>query len=228
MRITEAVWGEKPARIVTMHDLSERISLEQEREEHAQQQRLMLVETITAMSNAMETRDPYTAGHMRRVSNLCVAIAERLGLDNDRIEGIRLGGIIHDLGKLYVPAEILNRAGRLTPAEFEIIKSHAQVGYDIIKGVPFTWPVAEMVHQHHERIDGSGYPKGLKGEEIILEARIMAVADVVEAMSSHRPYRPSLGVKPALDEIRNNSGKLYDPEIVNACIEVVEAGALQP
>jgi putative nucleotidyltransferase with HDIG domain len=227
MRMTEADWEEKPARIVTMHDLSERIRLEQEREEHAKRQQLMLVETITAMSNAMASRDPYTAAHMERVSGLSVAIAEQLELEADRIEGIRLGGIIHDIGKLYVPAEILNRPGRLSPAEFDIIRSHAQVGYDIIKGVPFTWPVAEMVYQHHERIDGSGYPNGLKGDEITLEARILAVADVVEAMSSHRPYRPSLGMQPAIEEIRKNRGVYYDAEVVDACIEVVNSGGFQ-
>jgi putative nucleotidyltransferase with HDIG domain len=227
MSITEADWEDKPARIVTMHDISERMRLAFEREENAKRQQFILVETINAMSNAMASRDPYTAAHMKRVSELSMAIARELGLEAERIEGIRLGGIIHDIGKLYVPAEILNRPGRLSPAEFDIIKSHAQVGYDIIKGVPFTWPVAEMVYQHHERIDGSGYPNSLKGNEIVLEARILAVADVVEAMTSHRPYRPSLGMQPALDEIRNNSGKLYDPEIVSACTKVINTEGFQ-
>jgi PAS domain S-box-containing protein/putative nucleotidyltransferase with HDIG domain len=224
MRVTDVEWQNKPARLVSIHDISERIRLEQEREENLKRQQEMLVETITAMSNAVETRDPYTAGHMHRVSDLSIVIAEQMGLDSDQIEGIRLGGIIHDIGKLSVPAEILNRPGRLTPAEFEIIKSHSQVGYDIIKGVSFRWPVAEMVYQHHERIDGSGYPNGLKGNEIVLEARILAVADVVEAMSSHRPYRASLGLEPALEEIRKNAGKIYDQEVVDACLQVIETG----
>jgi putative nucleotidyltransferase with HDIG domain/PAS domain S-box-containing protein len=224
MRVTDVDWLNKPARLVSIHDISERIRLSKEREENLKRQQDILVETITAISNAMETRDPYTAGHMRRVSSLSIAIAEQLGLDKDHIEGIRLGSIIHDIGKLYVPSEILNRPGRLTPAEFEIIKSHAQVGYDIIKGVSFNWPVAEMVYQHHERIDGSGYPNGLKGNEIAFEARILAVADVVEAMSSHRPYRPSLGIEPALEEIRKNRGKIYDAEVVDACVQIIESG----
>lgn len=227
MRVTDVDWLGKPARLVSVHDISELIKLEQEREKSAAHQREMLVETITAMSNAVETRDPYTAGHMRRVSDLSVAIAEQMGLEKDQIEGIRLGGIIHDIGKLYVPAEILNRPGRLSKNEFEIIKSHAQVGYDIIKGISFSWPVAEMVYQHHERIDGTGYPNGLKGDEIVLEARILAVADVVEAMSSHRPYRPSLGLAPALDEINKNRGVFYDADVVDACIKVIETGGYQ-
>ena len=224
MRVTETDWQNEPCRIVSIHDISQYIKLEQERQANIERQMEILVETIMAMSNAVESRDPYTAGHMNRVSELSVAIAEQLGLDKDRIEGIRLGGLIHDLGKLYVPAEILNRPGRLTVPEFEIIKSHVQVGYDIIKGISFRWPVAEMVHQHHERIDGSGYPNGLKGEEIAFEARIMAVADVVEAMSSHRPYRPSLGIGPALDEITKNRGVIYEPGVVDACVEVIETG----
>ena len=224
MRVTDVDWLNKPARLVSVHDISERNRLYKEREENIKRQQEMLVETITAMSNAVETRDPYTAGHMHRVSDLSIAIAEQLGLDKDRIEGIRLGGIIHDIGKLYVPSEILNRPGRLTPPEFELIKTHAQVGYDIIKGISFRWPVAEMVYQHHERIDGSGYPNGLKGNEIVYEARIMAVADVVQAMSSHRPYRPSLGIGPALDEIRKNRGKFYDTEVVDACLQIIETG----
>jgi PAS domain S-box-containing protein/putative nucleotidyltransferase with HDIG domain len=224
MRVTDVDWLNNPARLVSVHDISERIRLAKEREENIKRQQEMLVETITAMSNAVETRDPYTAGHMRRVSSLSIAIAEQLGLDEDRIEGIRLGSIIHDIGKISVPAEILNRPGRLSTAEFDIIKSHSQVGYDIIKGVSFRWPVAEMVYQHHERIDGSGYPNGLKGDEIVFEARILAVADVVEAMSSHRPYRPSLGLGPALEEIRKNRGKIYDSEVVDACLQVIEMG----
>ena len=186
-----------------------------------------LVGTIQAVATTVEKRDPYTAGHQQRVAQLCVAIGQELGLDPERIEGLRLGALIHDIGKIYVPAEILNRPGKLTAAEFEMIKSHPQVGYDIIKDVKFPWPVAEMILQHHERLDGSGYPKGLKGEAIIYEARILAVADVIEAMSAHRPYRPARGVGPALEEMHRNRGRYYDPEAVDACLRLFEQGKFQ-
>ena len=150
-----------------------------------------------------------------------MAIGRELGMDEDRLEGLRLGAMIHDIGKIYVPAEILNRPGRLSKAEFEIIKSHPAVGYDIIKDVRFPWPVADMVLQHHERMDGSGYPEGLHGEEIIFEARILAVADVVEAITSHRPYRPAVGLDKALGEIETNRGTYYDPTVVDACLRLI-------
>ena len=139
----------------------------------------------------------------------------------DRIQGLELGTLIHDIGKVYVPAEILNRPGKLTPEEFAIIKTHPQVGYDIIKDIEFPWPVADIVHQHHERLDGTGYPQGLKGDEIILEARITTVADVVEAITSHRPYRPGLDLDVALNEIKNNRGKFYDPDVVDAFLRLI-------
>lgn len=179
-----------------------------------------LIGTIRAIALTVEKRDPYTAGHQNRVAELAVAIAGELGLDPERIQGLQLGGMIHDIGKIYVPAEILSRPGRLSAAEFEIIKSHPEVGYDILKDVKFPWPVADIVLQHHERLDGSGYPRGLKGDEIILEARILAVADVVEAITAHRPYRAGLGVDVALDEINKNRGKFYDPAIVDACLRL--------
>jgi PAS domain S-box-containing protein/putative nucleotidyltransferase with HDIG domain len=178
----------------------------------------VLVDTIRAISLTVEKRDPYTAGHQNKVAQLSVAIAREMGLDENRIEGLRLGAMIHDIGKIYVPAEILNRPGRLSAAEFEIIQSHAEVGYDIIKDVRFPWPVADMVIQHHERVDGSGYPRALKGDEILLEARILAVADVVEAITSHRPYRPAVGLDKALLEIETNSGTRYDPEVADVCL----------
>ena len=179
------------------------------------------MDTIRAMSLTVEKRDPYTAGHQNKVAQLSVAIGRELGMDENRLEGLRLGATIHDIGKIYVPAEILNRPGRLSKAEFEIIKSHAEVGYDIIKDVRFPWPVADMVIQHHERMDGSGYPKGLKGEEIILEARILSVADVVEAISAHRPYRPAVGLDKALLEIEANRSILYDTEVANVCLRLI-------
>ena len=160
-----------------------------------------LLQTIRALALTVEKRDPYTAGHQERVSRLASAIASAMGMPPEQVEGIRLGGIIHDIGKIYIPAEILNRPGRLTNTEFAIIKTHPEVGHDIMKDVHFPWPVQEMILQHHERLDGSGYPHGLKGEEILLEARILAVADVVEAISSHRPYRPSRGIEAAVEEM---------------------------
>jgi putative nucleotidyltransferase with HDIG domain len=186
------------------------------------QYRRMLEQTIQAIAMTIEKRDPYTAGHQVRVAHLATAIAERLAMPAEQLEGLRLGGMIHDIGKIYLPAEILNRPGRLTDTEFALVKTHAEVGRQIVSDVEFPWPVAAMIHQHHERPDGSGYPQGLKDGEIILEARILAVADVVEAMASHRPYRPAIGMDKALAEIRTGAGRLYDPEIVDACLQLFE------
>jgi putative nucleotidyltransferase with HDIG domain len=172
---------------------------------------------IQTMSSMVETRDPYTAGHQRRVSDLARTIAQDMGLSSAQIECVRMAGIIHDLGKIYIPAEILNRAGVLDDIEWSMIKKHPKVAWDILKNIDFPWPIAEIVHQHHERMNGKGYPMGLKGEEICLEARILAVADVVEAMSSHRPYREALGVEKALEEINKHKGSLYDPQAVDVC-----------
>ena len=176
--------------------------------------------TIQAMALTVEMRDPYTAGHQRRATQLTCAIARELGLSEERVEGIRLAGMIHDLGKIYVPAEILSKPGQLTDLEFSLIKNHAQVGYDILKTVTFPWPIAQIVLQHHERMDGFGYPQGLSGADILLEARILSVADVVEAMSSHRPYRPALGLEQALEEISQNRGTFYDPAVVDVCLRL--------
>lgn len=181
-----------------------------------------LIQTINAIALALEKRDPYTSGHMTRVAQLSVAIAKELKLSSHQIDGIRLSATIHDLGKIYAPAEILNRPGKLSNPEFEIIKSHPQVGYDIIKGINFPWDIALVVLQHHERLDGSGYPNGLKGDEILLEAQILAVADTVEAMSSHRPYRPALSMETALNEISTHKGSHYNPEVADACIKVIK------
>ena len=198
-------------------DISERKQAEEE--QHQAQQRLQrsLLQTIQAIALTIEKRDPYTAGHQERVAKLAVAIAEELGLEQERIEGLRLGALIHDIGKIAVPAEILNRPGELDPNLFAMIKIHPTIGYDIIHGIEFPWPLADMVVQHHERLDGSGYPKGLKGEDILLEARILAVADVVEAMATHRPYRPARGVEAALQELDVGKGRLYDAEVVESC-----------
>jgi putative nucleotidyltransferase with HDIG domain len=175
---------------------------------------------IQAMGLAVEKRDPYTAGHQRRVADIASAIASEMDLPKDQIEGIRMAGIIHDIGKISVPAEILSKPGRITEHEFGIIKSHPQVGYDILKTIEFPWPISQIVYQHHERMNGSGYPQGLLGEEILLEARLLAVADVVEAMASHRPYRPALGIDKALEEISKNGDIVYDPMVVEACLRL--------
>lgn len=175
---------------------------------------------IEAMGLTVEIRDPYTAGHQRRVAEIARAIAIEMGLSEHEVEGVHIAGIIHDIGKLAVPAEILSKPGKITKHEFGIIKSHPKVGYDILRKVNFPWPISQIVYQHHERMDGTGYPQGLLGKDILLEARIMAVADVVEAMASHRPYRPALGVEKALEEISKNMGVLYDPEVVDACLRL--------
>ena len=176
--------------------------------------------TINAVTKVAEARDPYTSGHQRRVALLATAIAGELGWESEQVEGIRLGAMIHDIGKIHLPAEILSKPSRLNEIEFSLIKSHPQVGYDILKDIKFPWPVAEIAHQHHERLDGSGYPQGLKGEEICREARIVAVADIVEAMASHRPYRPGLGVDAALAEIESQRGKTLDVEAADACLRL--------
>ena len=176
--------------------------------------------TIQAIALTVEARDSYTAGHQRRVANLARAIATEMGLSKEQIDGIRMAGIIHDIGKISIPAEILSKPGRLDDLQYGLIQAHSQIGYDILKTVDFPWPVAQMVLQHHERIDGSGYPQGLSGEDIMLEARILVVADVVEAMASFRPYRPALGIDKALAEISQNRGILYDPEAVDACLKL--------
>jgi putative two-component system response regulator len=172
---------------------------------------------VRAIAHTVETRDPYTAGHQRRVADLAVALAGAVGFEKDKIEAVRMAAIIHDLGKISVPAEILSKPSRLTVNEFNLIKEHPQVGYDILKDIEFPWEIATMVYQHHEKLDGSGYPLGLSGKEILPESRVLTVADVVEAMASHRPYRPGLGIEIALDEIQKNQGRLYDPEVTAAC-----------
>ena len=177
---------------------------------------------IHSLSSTVDARDPYTAGHQKRVAQLAAAIAGRMGFSRDRITSIRMAGIIHDIGKIAIPAEVLSKPSRLSDIEFSLIKTHSQVGYDIVKNINFTTPVARMVHQHHERLDGSGYPLGLAGDEILAEARILTVADVVEAMSSHRPYRPGLGMDKALAEISKNRGRFYEPDAADACLDLMK------
>jgi len=206
--------------VVTFLDISEQIVSRQALKQSHEHLRTALVGTIVAISRAIGARDPYTAGHQQRVSQLSRAIAQKMVLDSERIEGIRLGAIIHDIGKIHLPSEVLSKPTRLTLLELEYIKTHAQVGYDILKEIKFPWPVAQIAHQHHERLDGSGYPAGLKGDEICLEAQIVSVADVVEAMSSHRPYRPALGIEAALEEITSRSGLWFNPDAVEACLSL--------
>ncbi len=201
-------------------DISERKRAVEEQLRSTRQYKAAMIATAEAISRTVEMRDPYTAGHQRRVADLSYAIGEMLGLTKDRLEGLHFGANLHDIGKIQLPAEILSSPRKLTPLEHEFIKTHPSVGSDIVTNVEFPWPIQEMILQHHERLDGSGYPQGLTGQDIILEARILAVADVVEAMSSHRPYRPSLGIDAALNEIESGRGSKYDPFVVDACLRV--------
>ena len=202
------------------HNISDRKKAELGLQTSVEKLRKALSGTIQAMALTVETRDAYTAGHQRRVTNLARAIAQEMGLSEDQVDGIRMAGVIHDLGKISVPAEILSKPGKLSALEFSLIKTHPQTGYDILKGIDFQWPISTIVLQHHERLDGSGYPHGISGDEIMQESKILAVADVVEAMSSHRPYRATLGIDAALDEVTKNKDILFDSEIVDTTVNL--------
>ena len=199
------------------HDITEHKQAEEELQRSYHKLRETLIATVNTLASTVEMRDPYTAGHQRRVTVLASAIAEEIGLAEEQFDGLRLAGLIHDIGKIIVPVEILNKPGRISETEFNIIKTHPQVGYNILQEIDFPWPVAQIILQHHERLDGSGYPQGLKDGGIMVEAKILAVADVVEAMASHRPYRPALGIEVALEEIEKNRDILYDPEVADIC-----------
>jgi PAS domain S-box-containing protein/putative nucleotidyltransferase with HDIG domain len=186
-----------------------------------------LKSTVKSLSNVIEARDPFTAGHQKRVAHLVSAIATDMGLTPTEIEGLNLACLVHDIGKISIPAEILTKPSALTPLEVAMLRSHAQIGFDILKPLIFPWPVAQFVLQHHERLDGSGYPNGLKGDDICLGARIIGVADTVEAMSSNRPYRPALGLDAALNEITNNRGILFDPRVVDICLNLFKEKGYQ-
>ena len=201
-------------------DITEHKRVEEELQRSLERLERTFNETVQALALAIRTRNPYMAGHQRRVTQLATAIAEEMGLPEEQVEGIRVAGLIHDIGKISVPVEILSNPEGITELEYGIIKAHPQIGYDILKAVEFPWPVAEIVLQHHERLDGSGYPQGLSGDEIMLEARILAVADVVDAMASHQPYRAARGLDEALEEISQNRGVLYDPGAVGACLKL--------
>jgi PAS domain S-box-containing protein/putative nucleotidyltransferase with HDIG domain len=202
------------------HDITERKRMDEELQRTLDNLRKAFGTTIQVMVSAVEMRDPYTAGHQLRVADIARAIATEMGLSRDQVDGIRLAGSIHDIGKLSIPAEILAKPTKLTAIEFSLIKEHSRVGYEMLKDMESPWPLAEIVYQHHERMNGSGYPRNLKGDEIIVEARIMAVADVVEAMASHRPYRPGLGIEAALGEIEKNKGIFYDNVVADACLRL--------
>ncbi len=213
--------------IVALHTREERIRAEKEAKLSLEKLKQTFGAIIQVLESTVEIRDPYTAGHQRRVAELARAIAEEMGFSADRVDGIGIAGIIHDIGKICVPAEILSKPSRLSNIEFNLIKTHPQMGYDILKAIEFPWPVAKIVLQHHERLNGSGYPNRLTDGNILMEARILGVADVVEAMASHRPYRPSRGIDEALKEISRNRGELYDPDVVDSCMRLFTKGGFQ-
>jgi PAS domain S-box-containing protein len=206
--------------IASLINITERKKAEDKLQQTLESLRKAIGTTIQVLVSAVESRDSYTAGHQSRSADLACAIATEMGLAQEKIEGIRMAGIIHDIGKLSIPAEILSKPTKLTEIEFALIKEHSRSGYEMLKDVESPWPLAEIVYQHHERMNGSGYPRNLKGNEIILESKILAVADVVEAMASHRPYRPTLGIKAALEEIEKNRSILYDNAVADACLKL--------
>ncbi|MGA9049021.1 MAG: PAS domain S-box protein [Dehalococcoidia bacterium] len=212
--------GKVIAVIGIVRDITERKQFEEDLIKSYGKTKKTLNDAINTMAKIVEMRDPYTAGHQHRVAELATAVAREMGCRDDQIEQIGMAAVIHDIGKIYVPSDILSKPGKITDSEYKLIKTHAQGGYDIVKGMDFPSAVAQSILQHHERLDGSGYPNGLKDKEICPEARILSVSDVVEAMSSHRPYRPTLGINKALDEISKNKGKLYDPDVVDVCVKL--------
>jgi PAS domain S-box-containing protein/putative nucleotidyltransferase with HDIG domain len=209
----------RPVEVLAMaRDISERKQAQEEAKQNTERLIRAMEHAIQAMTIVVEMRDPHTAGHQQRATQLACTIAKEMGLSKDQISGLRLAGLIHDIGKVRIPAEILMNPDGLSEPEFMMIKAHPRLGYEILRTIDFPWPVAQIVLQHHERMDGSGYPSGLSGEDIIMEARILAVADVVDAMASHRPYRAALGIDKALKEIAQNKGVLYDSKAVDACL----------
>jgi PAS domain S-box-containing protein len=216
----EIFWNGKKQYQIIYQDITLRRQAEEKLNETLENLRRSIRTTIQVLGTASEARDPYTAGHQKKVADLARAIATEMKLPHDTIEGIRMAGAIHDIGKISIPSEILSKPTTLTDLEFSLIKAHTQYSYEIMKDVEAPWPLADIVHQHHERINGSGYPQGLRGENILIEARILAVADVVEAMVSYRPYRPALGLEIALTEIEHNAGTLYDSKATDACLKL--------
>jgi len=224
-----ANYNGRPAIIGLMQDISEKKRAEEKDREYVEKLEDALTRTVEVATRLVEIRDPYTAGHQKKVAAIALTIGAELGLDARRLEGLRVAGYVHDIGKIAIPADILSKAGNLTPLERTLIQTHSQAGYDVLKDVQFPWPVAEITLQHHERMDGSGYPQGLKGEAILLEARILAVADVVDAMTSYRPYRASVGLDAVLAEIEGGRGTVYDVAVVDACLRLFrEKGYVLP
>jgi putative nucleotidyltransferase with HDIG domain len=210
-----------------LQDITERKLSEEKLAESNQSLKKTLNDAINTISKIVEMRDPYTAGHQQKVADLATAIAREMKLEETRVDNLRMAAIIHDIGKMYVPSDILSKPGKLSDIEFSLIKTHSQYGFDIVKGMDFPCNVAKVVLQHHERLDGSGYPNQLKGDDTLLEAKILVVADVMEAMAADRPYRPALGVDKAIEEISRNRGRLYDPVVVDACLALFTSGRFE-
>jgi HD-GYP domain-containing protein (c-di-GMP phosphodiesterase class II) len=218
MRVMETEWEGEKTYLASLRDITERKLMSQELQNNLDDLKRAVNGTIRAIALTVEMRDPYTSGHQHRVASLTRAIAAEIDISSDQAEGVYMAAAIHDIGKISLPAEILSKPVKLSDIEVQMIQAHSQVGFDILKGIDFPWPIADIVLQHHERMDGSGYPNKLSGNDILLEARIVGVADVVETMASHRPYRPSIGLDKALEEIAQNKTVLYDPQVVDACL----------
>ena len=227
MRVMETEWNGQKAYIASLRDITHRKGMQQQLQLSLDHIKKVMDGTIQAMALAVEMRDPYTSGHQARVAELAQAIAEEINLSAEDVEGVYMAASIHDIGKISLPAEILSKPVRLTEIERKMIQAHSRMGYEILKGIDFSWPIAQTLLQHHERMDGSGYPNGLAGKKILIGARIVGVSDVVETMASHRPYRPSIGLDKALEEIFNNKGKLYDEQVVSACIKLFDKKGFQ-
>ena len=220
MRVMETEWEGEKTYLASLRDITERKLMSQGLQDNLNDLKQAVNGTIQAIALTVEMRDPYTSGHQHRVASLTRAIAAEIDISSDQAEGVFMAAAIHDIGKISLPAEILSKPVKLSDIEMQMIQAHSQVGYDILKGIDFPWPIADIVLQHHERMDGSGYPNKLSGNDILLEARIVGVADVVETMASHRPYRPSIGLDKALEEIAQNKTVLYDPQVVDACLSL--------
>lgn len=206
--------------VMMISDMTEHIRAEQKLKKSYEILKASTEKIVLAMARTSEMRDPYTAGHQKRVQELAMTIGKYMRISKEQLEGVKFAGIIHDIGKIAVPADILSKPGKINRMEFEVIKNHCQVGFELLSEIAFPWPIADIVHQHHEHVDGSGYPNKLHGDNILLEAKILSVADVVEAMTSHRPYRPALGIQVALDEIVKHKGTWFEPIVVDACLAV--------